>query len=71
MTSSPSASDPDPASPEFARRRAEARATLDASIQPSRRPVADPLRRDWFEQVYRLAENDPARVPGPISRRIL
>ncbi len=69
MTSNPnssnlSASDLDPASPEFAERRAAARKKLDA-LDPAMQDgtVADPLRRDWFESVYRLAENDPARVP--------
>ncbi len=58
------ASDLDPASPEFAARRAEARKKLDA-LDPAMQEgaVADPLRREWFESVYRLAENDPARVP--------
>jgi 2-polyprenyl-3-methyl-5-hydroxy-6-metoxy-1,4-benzoquinol methylase len=65
MTSSNlNASDLDPASPEFAARRAEARQKLDA-LDPAMQEgaIADPLRREWFEQVYRLAENDPARVP--------
>lgn len=54
----------DPASPEFAARRAEARKALDA-IDPAMQEgtLADPLRRDWFEAVYARAENDPARVP--------
>ncbi|WP_245257476.1 class I SAM-dependent methyltransferase [Methylocapsa acidiphila] len=58
----------DPASPQFAARRAKAREELDA-IDPAKNPEllnaapADPLRRDWFEAVYRLAQNDPARVP--------
>jgi SAM-dependent methyltransferase len=54
----------DPASPEFAARRSEARKKLDA-LDPAMQEgaVADPLRREWFESVYRLAENDPARVP--------
>ena len=58
----------DPASPEFAARRAEARAALDA-IDPAKNSELeggtpnDPLRRDWFEAVYARAENDPARVP--------
>ncbi len=57
-------SDLDPTSPEFAARRTEARQKLDA-LDPAMQDgvVADPLRRDWFESVYRLAENDPARVP--------
>jgi 2-polyprenyl-3-methyl-5-hydroxy-6-metoxy-1,4-benzoquinol methylase len=69
MTSHPNspnlnASDPDPASAEFAARRAEARQKLDA-LDPAMQEgaIADPLRREWFESVYRLAENDPARVP--------
>jgi len=58
----------DPASPEFAARRAEARKALDA-IDPAKNSgmqgaaLADPLRRAWFEAVYARAENDPARVP--------
>jgi SAM-dependent methyltransferase len=58
----------DPASPEFAARRAEARLELDA-IDPAKHSemqggaLADPLRRAWFEAVYARAENDPARVP--------
>ncbi len=50
--------------PDFAARRAQARLELDA-IDPAKNGVggADPLRRDWFEAVYALAENDPARVP--------
>lgn len=55
----------DPASPEFAARRAEARKILDA-LDPARTggiQSADPLRQEWFEAVYRLADNDPARVP--------
>jgi SAM-dependent methyltransferase len=54
----------DPASPEFAARRAEARKALDA-IDPAMQQDmrADPLRRAWFETVYARAENDPARVP--------
>lgn len=58
----------DPASPDFAARRAEARAALDA-IDPAKNPelhgeaLADPFRRDWFDAVYARAEGDPARVP--------
>lgn len=62
----------DPASPDFAARRAAAREALDA-IDPAKNPgknfelqagaQSDPLRRDWFEAVYARAENDPARVP--------
>ncbi|ARN81657.1 class I SAM-dependent methyltransferase [Methylocystis bryophila] len=51
--------------PDFAARRDAARARLDA-IDPHRREGgadADPLRRDWFEAVYRLAEGDAACVP--------
>lgn len=69
MTSNPKlsdlcASDLDPASPEFAERRAAARKKLDA-LDPAMQDgaIADPLRREWFESVYRLAEKDPARVP--------
>jgi 2-polyprenyl-3-methyl-5-hydroxy-6-metoxy-1,4-benzoquinol methylase len=50
---------------EFAARRAAARVRLDA-IDPHKREggaEADPLRRDWFEAVYRLAEGDAACVP--------
>jgi SAM-dependent methyltransferase len=52
-------------SPEFATRRAEARKPLD-SLDPAMSGgslPADPLRRNWFEVVYALAEGDPARVP--------
>jgi SAM-dependent methyltransferase len=55
----------DRASPDFAARRAEARKMLD-SLDPAMRsgaPSADPLRREWFEAVYSLANGDPARVP--------
>jgi 2-polyprenyl-3-methyl-5-hydroxy-6-metoxy-1,4-benzoquinol methylase len=54
----------DPAAPEFAARRAQARQELDA-IDPAMqgKANADPLRRDWFEAVYARAANDPARVP--------
>jgi len=65
MTSSQLSSlDLDPASPDFAARRAEARKVLDA-LDPAKQGEADPdpLRRAWFESVYRLAANDPARVP--------
>jgi len=67
MSPNLNASDLDPASPEFAARRAEARQTLDA-LDPAKQvgqegAGGDPLRRAWFESVYRLAENDPARVP--------
>ena len=51
--------------PEFAARRDAARAKLDA-IDPHRQEggaEADPLRRDWFESVYSLAEGDAAGVP--------
>ncbi len=53
-----------PLDPGFAERRAKARAELDA-IDPAKggAPDADPLRRGWFEAVYTLAEDDPARVP--------
>jgi 2-polyprenyl-3-methyl-5-hydroxy-6-metoxy-1,4-benzoquinol methylase len=52
-------------SADFATRREAARARLDA-IDPHRQEggvEADPLRRDWFEAVYRLAEGDAAGVP--------
>jgi len=51
--------------PDFAGRRDAARARLDA-IDPHKRDGgvdADPLRRNWFEAVYRLAEGDAACVP--------
>jgi 2-polyprenyl-3-methyl-5-hydroxy-6-metoxy-1,4-benzoquinol methylase len=51
--------------PDFDERRAQARARLDA-LDPHKRlggGEADPKRRDWFEAVYRLAENDAAGVP--------
>jgi SAM-dependent methyltransferase len=53
--------------PGFAERRAKARAELDA-IDPAKGGKGaaenpDPLRRAWFEAVYALAGNDPARVP--------
>ncbi|MGO9673775.1 MAG: class I SAM-dependent methyltransferase [Methylocella sp.] len=54
-----------PLDPDFAARRARARAVLDA-IDPAKgggATPADPLRRAWFEAVYALAEDDPARVP--------
>ena len=47
----------DPASPDFAARRATARARLDAL------PDTDPYRRDWFTAVYETAGDDPANVP--------
>jgi 2-polyprenyl-3-methyl-5-hydroxy-6-metoxy-1,4-benzoquinol methylase len=50
---------------EFFARRTAARARLDA-IDPHRTPegaAADPFRKEWFEAVYRLAEDDPAGVP--------
>lgn len=50
---------------DFFARRARARARLDA-IDPHKTPggaAADPLRKDWFEAVYRLAEGDAAGVP--------
>ena len=50
---------------DFAARREAARARLDA-IDPHKGNGdldADPLRRDWFEAVYRLAEGDAACVP--------
>ncbi|MEJ0095337.1 MAG: methyltransferase domain-containing protein [Methylocella sp.] len=55
----------DPASPAFAARRADARQALDA-IDPAKggdANPADPVRRAWFEAVYALADEDPARVP--------
>ena len=54
-----------PASPDFAARRAEARKLLD-SLDPAMQDGAlpdDPSRRVWFEAVYGLAKGDPARVP--------
>ncbi len=68
-----------PRDADFAARRAQARAELDA-IDPAKGgkgaapDPADPLRRAWFEAVYALADNDPARVPWanlaphPLSR---
>ena len=50
---------------DFATRREAARARLDA-IDPHKKEGgldAVPLRRDWFEAVYRLAEGDAAGVP--------
>ena len=52
-------------SEEFACRRAAARARLDA-LDPHKTTdgvKADPMRREWFEAVYALAEGDPAGVP--------
>ena len=52
-------------SKDFAARRLEARARLDA-IDPHMAPggvAADPLRRGWFEAVYALAGEDAAAVP--------
>ncbi|ACK51153.1 Methyltransferase type 11 [Methylocella silvestris BL2] len=48
----------------FAARRAQARLELDA-LDPAKggAPDPDPLRRNWFQAVYALAQNDPARVP--------
>ncbi|MBM3563794.1 MAG: class I SAM-dependent methyltransferase [Alphaproteobacteria bacterium] len=50
---------------DFAERRARAREKLDA-VDPHKLPggvEVDPKRRDWFEAVYALAEDDPAAVP--------
>ncbi|MGJ0510572.1 MAG: class I SAM-dependent methyltransferase [Methylocystis sp.] len=50
---------------DFPARRARARERLDA-IDPHKRPggaEADPHRREWFEAVYDLADEDPAGVP--------
>lgn len=50
---------------DFFARRSLARARLDA-IDPHKvqgGAEADPLRKEWFEAVYRLAEGDPAGVP--------
>ncbi len=50
---------------DFAVRRKNARARLDA-LDPHKRPggtQADPLRREWFEAVYSLAQGDAAGVP--------
>jgi SAM-dependent methyltransferase len=54
----------DPSSPEFQARRAEARKALDA-LDPAMQGAmaADSKRQDWFETVYKSAEDDPARVP--------
>lgn len=46
--------------PEFAARRAAARARLDALDTQA---PSDVYRRGWFTAVYDLAEGDPARVP--------
>lgn len=46
--------------PGFAARRLSARARLDAIDDAG---AADPYRRDWFEKVYELANDDPAQVP--------
>ena len=49
----------------FAARRSAARKRLDA-MDPHMAPAGmatDPLRREWFEAVYELAEGDPACVP--------
>ncbi|PNG24496.1 SAM-dependent methyltransferase [Methylocella silvestris] len=53
-----------PRDADFAARRAQARLELDA-LDPAKggAPDPDPLRRNWFEAVYSLAQNDPARVP--------
>lgn len=51
--------------PDFLERRARARAELDA-LDPAKggaQAPGDPLRRQWFEAVYALAKDDPARVP--------
>ncbi len=53
----------DPASPDFQARRAEARKALNAVDPAKRGGEDDPLRRGWFEAVYRRAEDDPACVP--------
>jgi SAM-dependent methyltransferase len=53
----------DPSSPEFSARRVEARKALDAIDPFMKGDMQDPLRRGWFEAVYALAEDDPARVP--------
>jgi SAM-dependent methyltransferase len=55
----------DRSSPDFAARRAEARKRLD-ELDPALKGGAspsDPVRREWFEAVYALAEGDPACVP--------
>jgi 2-polyprenyl-3-methyl-5-hydroxy-6-metoxy-1,4-benzoquinol methylase len=52
-------------SEDFEARRARARERLNA-IDPAKRPggaSADPRRREWFEAVYALADDDPAAVP--------
>jgi SAM-dependent methyltransferase len=53
----------DPSSPEFQARRTEARKALDAIDPAMRGDPSDPKRQEWFETVYRKAEDDPARVP--------
>ncbi len=47
----------------FEERRKAAREKLDA-IDPAKQPGGgDPFRRDWFNAVYALADDDPAAVP--------
>jgi 2-polyprenyl-3-methyl-5-hydroxy-6-metoxy-1,4-benzoquinol methylase len=47
----------------FDERRKAAREKLDA-IDPAKSPGGgDPYRRDWFNAVYELADDDPAAVP--------
>ena len=56
---------PDVFDEDFARRRDAARKRLDA-IDPARQhggALADPKRREWFEAVYALADDDAAGVP--------
>ena len=50
----------DPNSAEFAARRLEARARLDAIDAAG---ASDPYRRAWFEAVYETAGEDPAQIP--------
>jgi SAM-dependent methyltransferase len=46
--------------PDFAARRSAARKRLDAIGDAG---ASDPYRRGWFEEVYKLAGDDPAQVP--------
>ncbi|MEM8813253.1 MAG: class I SAM-dependent methyltransferase [Pseudomonadota bacterium] len=50
-----------PGDPEFDQRRAEARARLTDLVGSSGDDAS--ARRTWFEQVYDLADDDPAAVP--------
>ena len=46
--------------PDFAARRTAARKRLDAIDDAGK---GDPYRRAWFEKVYELAGDDPAKIP--------